>query len=480
MEKKGRGIDRLPYYYDASGNLPPWFNNKGKFDPNKYDSGFKFTPRGETYQLQSGYPLENPFDLRNLRVINPREVIRVSEELKDLNKNDLPSACLIGTGGTIAMRKEGESLVPVIDTKFLLEYTGRMLNRRWNIVSFSFPTLIDSSQMKMDYDADMVVAMSYLWVSMDEDSKKQFRGFLITHGTDTMSPSTTRVAMMLGSNLEFSVGAVGAQTDTGNDFSDVADNMARSMATLDKLYTQDRSTVFIYMGGSAGGAYNPAGAIKISDTDVKAFASPAMPQIIDASNTQEFEVARTPFTDTYKNVRNSRGDVFQPIVTRGYINARELDAKMDIPPEELFDQIRNYDDRVIAIMLTTYGSFTFDHQQVDAIIRGANTRRMLVFATNPFPTGRVDHAYADAQYLIAQGAVPLFMMPHAAEVKLKIAQAIYGRDLEKIGAFMTDNNYVGEQPGLWTPRSTNSNVRQFGQPEESLPRRKLEFYPKVV
>ena len=62
---------QTPWYFDANGNCPPWFDFRGGFVPDKFDPGAEYIPRGNTYELPAnpGRRIENPFDLRNLRVI---------------------------------------------------------------------------------------------------------------------------------------------------------------------------------------------------------------------------------------------------------------------------------------------------------------------------------------------------------------------------------------------------------------------------
>lgn len=469
-----------PYPLNADGSLPKWFTKDGVWDPNKFDAGELYVPKGEVYELASnpGLKLENPFDLRNLRIINPTDVTSALQSLEEQSVNGRPSLCVIGTGGTISMVLKEGTKRPELDIDSLLDYSGRNLLGSFNRASLSFPELIDSSQMKMDYDADTVIAMSYMWKRMSDQAKKNFRGFVIAHGTDTMAQSATRIQMMLGPNIDFSVGITGSQQSIDNVFNDVGDNLGRSIATLDMLYAADRHTVFLYMGGSAGGALHPSGARKRSDTDINAFESQAIPPILDASNTARVQELQLPFVNEYKRLRHERLDPFQPVITRGYINSRLIEADMDISSSILAGEIETHGSEMVAVILRTYGSFTFDRQQVDAVMRAAKKAGILVFATNPFPVGKVDHEYADAQYIIEQGAIPLHMMPHAAAVKLKLAETIFGRDIGKIEEFMAGNNYVGEQPPTWTPRRTvGSKIRGMGQPNESLPETELNIIP---
>ncbi len=220
--------------------------------------------------------------------------------------------------------------------------------------------------------------------------------------------------------------------------------------------------------------------IKISDADVKAFDSPAMNLIIDASNVQRAREIHLPFFDAYSQLRHPQLDPFQPLVIRGTVNSRIIEAQMDIPPEEYTSIIEHLSEDVRAIIVKTYGSFTFDEAQVDGIAKGVRVRHMRFFAANPFPTGSIEHKYSPALYLLRQGAVPLHMLPHTAVLKLLYGERVFGTaDDELIEAFMTSNNFVGEQPGNWTPRPLRESISmlQMGQPRESIPDTELEVYP---
>ena len=118
--------EQLPYYCTKEGIQPPWFNKKGHFDPKRYDASIPFTPRGTTYSLplNPNKQFENPYDLDNLRIIDPAEVQRALRELEEANVvQPRPSVCVLATGGTIAsaMSKEGE-LVASVDIQTIFDF----------------------------------------------------------------------------------------------------------------------------------------------------------------------------------------------------------------------------------------------------------------------------------------------------------------------------------------------------------------------
>src|SRR5579862_8571707 len=89
----------------------------GGFDHYKFDANVQYRPRGTTYTLPTNpdHWMENPFDLRNLRFIDPQAVVKTTEQLVanfDPNKN---AAIFIGTGGTIASQKGDKGGFPRLD-----------------------------------------------------------------------------------------------------------------------------------------------------------------------------------------------------------------------------------------------------------------------------------------------------------------------------------------------------------------------------
>ena len=487
-------LESAQYPLNVDYTRPAWFDQhpipaKG-FVLEKFDAGELYIPKGTTYGLESnpGKQLENPFDLRNLRFINPEEVLSSIEILEKSALEGKFLVCTIATGGTIAseLSKEEEgkeeaktALKQEVAIEELLGYTGRRLLENYTFSVVQLPKLIDSSRMKLDFDADIAIAISYTWKKLSNRAKSQLRGFLVAHGTDTMSSSSTKVSMMLGSNIDFSVGFVGSISTIDEEGNEIPDNLYRGINTLGRLFREGKPATFIFMGGSEGSAMHPASTIKVSDTDIKAFRSELIPPLIQYGNSlQQKKPVNVPFFEAYSQKgQRSEDDVFAPIIVRGYSMTRTIQAAMDLPPDEWNKIVDAFDPSVRAIILQTYGSFTFDLAQFDKILEAAKRRNLLVYAGNPFPTGRTDHLYAEALYITNHGAVPIHMLPHAADVKLKILDAVFGPNIEAIKSYMINNSLIGEQPLDWTPVDPSSGARSYGQPKESLPKIELPVYP---
>ena len=122
---------QTPWYFDVNGNRPAWFDSRGKFNPDLFNPATEYMPKGTTYEIASNPErlLENPFDLRNLRVINPRSVIEATDKLNKLGPSSKRTIAAIATGGTIASRDVRGETVPGLDLDFLINYSGRNLRQ---------------------------------------------------------------------------------------------------------------------------------------------------------------------------------------------------------------------------------------------------------------------------------------------------------------------------------------------------------------
>ena len=86
---------------------------------------------GETFSLPTNpsLKLENPFDLNNLRIIDPEMVTKAFEDFiknaeKKGNKDKL-GTILIGTGGTLSMVADSKGeLHPKLTPEFLMKQAG--------------------------------------------------------------------------------------------------------------------------------------------------------------------------------------------------------------------------------------------------------------------------------------------------------------------------------------------------------------------
>lgn len=139
-----------------------------------------------------------------------------------------PNILLIYTGGTIGMIKDADTgTLKAFDFNSLLVKIPELRLLDCNIETTSFDEPIDSSNMNPKYWADIarVVASNY----------NEFDGFVVLHGSDTMSYSASALSFML-ENLSKPVIFTGSQLPIGDLRTDAKENLITSiqMASLQK------------------------------------------------------------------------------------------------------------------------------------------------------------------------------------------------------------------------------------------------------
>lgn len=137
-----------------------------------------------------------------------------------------PTILLIYTGGTIGMIKDADTgTLKAFDFDSLLVKIPELRLLDCNIETISFNDPIDSSNMNPDYWADMAKII--------ESNYNAFDGFVVLHGSDTMSYSASALSFML-ENLSKPVVFTGSQLPIGDLRTDAKENLITSiqMASL--------------------------------------------------------------------------------------------------------------------------------------------------------------------------------------------------------------------------------------------------------
>ncbi|MCD2258585.1 asparaginase [Psychroserpens luteolus] len=139
-----------------------------------------------------------------------------------------PNILLVYTGGTIGMIKDPETgALKSFDFKNLLERIPELKLLDCNIETISFDDPIDSSNMNPKY-----------WVQIAEIIEEEyhnFDGFVVLHGSDTMSYSASALSFMF-ENLAKPIIFTGSQLPIGDLRTDAKENLITSiqMATLQR------------------------------------------------------------------------------------------------------------------------------------------------------------------------------------------------------------------------------------------------------
>lgn len=127
------------------------------------------------------------------------------------------SILIIYTGGTIGMVKDPDngSLKP-FDFDHILKQVPELNDFGFDLTTFSFDPLIDSSNLNPE-----------VWVkiaNMIKENYEKFDGFVVLHGTDTMSYTASALSFMLD-NLEKPVVLTGSQLPIGMLRTDGKENL---------------------------------------------------------------------------------------------------------------------------------------------------------------------------------------------------------------------------------------------------------------
>lgn len=130
---------------------------------------------------------------------------------------DYPSVLIIYTGGTIGMIENAETgALESFNFDHLLEHVPELKKFNYKIASYQFTPAIDSSDMEPALWAKLVKIINYNY--------DKFDGFVILHGTDTMSYTASALSFML-ENLSKPVILTGSQLPIGTLRTDGKENL---------------------------------------------------------------------------------------------------------------------------------------------------------------------------------------------------------------------------------------------------------------
>lgn len=187
--------------------------------------------------------------------------------------NRKPAILLIYTGGTIGMIKDFETgALKAFNFDQLLERIPELHLLDCTIETFSFDEPIDSSDMNPQH-----------WITMAEVIEKNynsFDGFVVLHGSDTMSYSASALSFML-ENIQKPVILTGSQLPIGDLRTDAKENLitAIQVASLWENNQPVIREVCLYFEYKL---YKGNRTTKISAEHFNAFTSPNLPHLAES------------------------------------------------------------------------------------------------------------------------------------------------------------------------------------------------------
>ncbi len=180
---------------------------------------------------------------------------------------------LIYTGGTIGMIKDAETgSLKAFDFDNLLDNIPELKLLDCNIDTISFKEPIDSSDMNPDYWVDIAEII--------EDNYDKVDGFVILHGSDTMSYTSSALSFML-ENLAKPVVFTGSQLPIGDLRTDAKENLITSIqvASLQEKGKPVIKEVCLYFEYKL---YRANRTTKINAEQFEAFASLNYPELLES------------------------------------------------------------------------------------------------------------------------------------------------------------------------------------------------------
>lgn len=184
-----------------------------------------------------------------------------------------PKILLVYTGGTIGMVKDSETgVLKAFNFDELLHNIPELKLLDCDIETFSFKDPIDSSNMNPDK-----------WVAIAEAIEENynfFDGFVVLHGSDTMSYSASALSFML-ENLTKPVIFTGSQLPIGDLRTDAKENLitAIQIASLQNNNQPIVTEVGLYFEYKL---YRGNRTTKISAEHFNAFSSPNYPELAES------------------------------------------------------------------------------------------------------------------------------------------------------------------------------------------------------
>ena len=180
---------------------------------------------------------------------------------------------LIYTGGTIGMRKDFDTgALKAFNFSKLLQRIPELKQLDCEIKTISFDKPIDSSNMNPNEWANLATLI--------ESNYSKYDGFVVLHGSDTMSYSASALSFML-ENLEKPVVFTGSQLPIGDLRTDAKENLitAIQIASLQENGKPVISEVCLYFEYKL---YRGNRTTKINAEHFKAFTSPNYPALVES------------------------------------------------------------------------------------------------------------------------------------------------------------------------------------------------------
>lgn len=371
-------------------------------------------------------------DLSNLTYIKEEDLKIYIEGLNALSPDEYEDKKIVvalGTGGTIAMTKDVEGkLVPDLNFNRIMNFVSPYLKENFLVKGLDI-FAIDSSQMDYTYMRDLSICICYIWKKL----KIPVIGFLVLHGTDTMTYSSATISVMMGQGLQFPIVYTGAQKPISEPVNDAVTNLHNALYTLEALDENKMAEVVVVMGDMA---VLGTSAEKVDDSQVNAFEAP-LHKYVARFNRLDYPVKLAPW------LQSRRDKKFDPLVWGdSFSHTLLIKSHLGLCPDMVARQVK--DEQIKAVILYSYGGNTVYKKIIDKILPTVKERNLNVFVVSPV-NAELKTVYDSAYHMVKSGVVPLYMTLSAALAKIELAIRMHPDDPQAISEFMI-TDYVGEIP----------------------------------
>jgi L-asparaginase len=315
----------------------------------------------------------------------------------------LPRVCLIYTGGTIGMVREGDVLKPPSSP----EHFTNLAPEIRDLARIEFVPILNKDSTNMNpLDWTLMATTVHRALDQTDDTwgqdKDPFVGVVVVHGTDTMHFSASAVAFALGPNLNAPVVFTGAQTDASVLHGDARINLIRAV----RVACEDIAAVVISFGDFI---FLGCRTQKRDERRFNAFESPAYYPIGDITE----RILLHP--NAPRRVPNEEAE---PVELRANFEANVLQVSL-IPGlrPTLLEPVLEIGD-FDGVILQSFGAGNVPDQgdySFQPFITRAVERNIPVIVASQFPANStMDTHYEPGRNAMEAGAVPTGNMTNAA------------------------------------------------------------------
>lgn len=361
---------------------------------------------------------------------SPRQV-RVAARKADRKK-----VCIINTGGTIGMVEHGTIVEAPDSAEEFLSYHPELAE----LADVEFDQVFAHDSINI-YPAEWSFLAKYIY----ERRRNGYAGFVVAHGTDTMTFTASAVAFALGPNLSFPVVFTGAQTTPDKYHGDARTNLYRAVLTAQESLHE----VVICFGDRV---FRACRAQKRDDQRFDGFESPTYPEL--ALITDEVNIRR----ELLRPAPHPGVDI--QLQNKFMSGVLEISLYPGLEPDFFMSLLRPFDDgqgpRCNGVIIQTLGAGNIatrdPYSFLPFVRRTVHEQKIPVLVTSQYPPDPESYKkYSPAKEPVDVGAIHAGNMTSATAVskfRWVLAQVEGIADdvarIDQVRRMMIEIDYVGE------------------------------------